>query len=99
MQSDTSTTQIDKRLLTADNFLNTVLTFRDRQAGVSVIFDPDSDMYSYNAYCLETKLLKELFTCEYQFLDEALAVINAEFGSWERATLEKTSGCGSCAAK
>jgi len=85
--------------LTVENFLNTVLTFRDRQAGVSVIYDPERDRYSYNAYCLETKLLKELFTCEYEFLDDALSVINAEFGTWAGHALEEKSGCGSCAAK
>ncbi len=85
--------------LKTDNFLDSVLVFQDRQAGVSAIYDPSSDVFTYNAYCLEKKLLKELFSCEYQSLDEALALVNEEFGSWELKSLMKTSGCGSCAAK
>jgi hypothetical protein len=84
--------------LTANNFDEKVLTFRDRQAGVSVIFDPFSQKFSYNAYCLETKLMKELYTCEFEFLDDALGLINAEFGSWELTDLV-SKGCGSCVAK
>ena len=85
--------------LTEENYDYTILQFRDRQAGVSVIYDPETDVYSYNAYCLETKLLKELFTCEYEFLDEALATINSEFASWEKVDLSAKKGCGSCVAK
>ena len=85
--------------LTPDNYTHSVLVFRDRQAGVSEIFDPLMERYSYNAYCLEKKLLKELFTCEYDFLDDALQVINDEFGTWELQTFEEKSGCSSCVAK
>ena len=87
------------RPLTEDNYQHTVLVFRDRQAGVSEIFDPKTGRYSYNAYCLEKKLLKELFTCEYDFLSDALEVINEEFGTWQTESFDGKSGCGSCAAK
>ena len=85
--------------LTEDNFSHSILQFRDRQAGVSVIYDPDVDSYSYNAYCLEVKLLKDLFTSEYEFLEDALSVVNDEFGQWELVDLTAKSGCGSCVAK
>ncbi len=86
--------------LTFDNFMQSVFQFNDRQAGVSLIFNPDTELFSYNAYCLETKIMKELFTVECDYLDEALNLINEEFGSWDLVDLSaKTSGCGSCAAK
>ena len=44
--------------------------------------------------------MKELFTVEYDFLDDALDMINGEFGSWEIDSLgTKKSECGSCIAK
>jgi len=92
-------TSVVQNKLTADNFDHTILKFRDRQAGVSVIFDPESEVYSYNAYCLETKLMKELFTCEYEFLDDALECINEEFGTWETESFDKKKGCSTCVAK
>ncbi len=85
--------------LTPDNFDFTVLKFRDRQAGVGVVFDPNSGLYSYNAYCIETTLMQELFTVECEDLDKALDLVNAEFGHWEKFDLSKKEGCGSCAAK
>ena len=85
--------------LTQDNYSHSILQFRDRQAGVSIVYDPDRDTYSYTAYCIEAKLLTELFTCEYDFLEDALAVINDEFGQWELVDLSAKSGCGSCVAK
>jgi hypothetical protein len=84
--------------ITTENYPYTVLTFRDRQAGVSVVFDPFRERYYYNAYCVEKKLLKELFSCEYDYLDDALNTINDEFGSWEVSSFDK-KGCGSCVAK
>lgn len=84
--------------LTEENYSHSVLVFRDRQAGVTEIYDPDSGHYTYNAYCLEKKLLKELFTCEYEFLDDALMAINEEFGTWTLESFDQ-KGCGSCAAK
>lgn len=85
--------------LTANNFDHTVLVFRERQAGVSVVYDPLEDSYSYNAYCLETKLMKELYSIEFDYLEDALGVINEEFGNWEKSDLAAKPGCGSCAAK
>lgn len=85
--------------LNPDNFLDSVLVFSDRQAGISTIYDPESERFTYNAYCLEKKLLKELYSCEFEELDAALSLINEEFGSWEIKSLMKSSGCGSCAAK
>ena len=88
------------QMLTDENFPTHAFTWRTRQAGISVVFDGENEQYSYNAYCIETKQLKELFTCEYDFLEDALVVINQEYGNWELSELspEKT-GCGSCAAK
>lgn len=86
-------------VLTPDNYDHTILQFRDRQAGVSVVYDPEDNCYTYNAYCIEAKLLEELFSCEYQFLDDALATINSEFGTWEKIDLSAKKGCGSCVAK
>src|SRR5690606_15573712 len=88
-----------QKKLTDANFLTTVLQFRDRQAGIGVVYDPELDRYFYNAYCLETKLLKELFSCEYEDLYEALEVINSEFGTWETYDFQEKKGCGSCVAK
>lgn len=85
--------------LNEDNFMEACLRFRERQAGVGVVFCPDEEKYFYNAYCLETKLLKELMSVEYEFLDEALEFINEEFSTWELEKFDKDSGCGSCAAK
>ena len=86
-------------LLNEENYGHTTLVFRDRQAGISAIYDPEEERFTYNAYCLEKKLLKELFTCEYEFLTDALEAINEEFGTWKAESFEKDKGCGSCAAK
>ncbi len=85
--------------LNEENFDHKVLTFRDRQAGVSLIFDPETQKYSYNAYCLEKKLVQELYSCEFEFLQDALDHVNSEFGSWELFDMAKKEGCGSCVAK
>lgn len=85
--------------LTEENFSHAILQFRERQAGVSPVYDPENDSFSYNAYCVETKLLTELFTCEYEFLSDALHAVNEEFGQWELVDLSAKSGCGSCVAK
>ena len=89
----------DKDKLNSENYSFSVLVFRDRQAGISEIYDPDENQYSYNAYCIEKKLVKELVTCEYEILEDALHVINEEFGTWELESFEEDKGCGSCAAK
>lgn len=86
--------------LTEENYDHKIFRFRDRQAGVSLIFDGLRQTYSYNAYCLETKILKELFTVEFDFLTDALELINDEFGTWELADIApQKEGCGSCVAK
>lgn len=85
--------------LTIDNFTSCALRFQDRQAGISVIFDPTEHLYTYNAYCLELKLLKEIFSVECDFLEDALDIIHSEFGTWELYEFEEKSGCGSCAAR
>lgn len=85
--------------LTDTNYDHTVLVFRERQAGISVIYDPDAERYSYNVYCVETKLLKELFTVEFDFLEDALSAVNDEFGTWEKVDLSAKKGCGTCVAK
>ncbi len=86
--------------LTDENYLTSAFKFRDRQAGVSVIYNPKGDFFTYNAYCLETKIMKELFTVEHDYLDDAIQLINDEFGSWEFIDLaSEKSSCGSCVAK
>ncbi len=87
--------------LDTENYLEKAFVFRDRQAGVSSIYDGELDRFAYNAYCLEKKLLKDLVSKEYSYLDDALAYVNAEFGSWDLELLAEGSkkGCGSCAAK
>lgn len=86
--------------LTSENYAEKYLRFQDRQAGVSLVYDAEENQYYYNAYCVEAKIVKELFSVEYSFLDEALETINDEFGTWELASFdEKGGGCGNCAAK
>lgn len=88
--------------LDEENFLHKVFRFRDREAGVSLIYDPSRQCYTYNAYCLETKLMKELYTVEHDFLEDAIDLINEEFGSWDLidfSTDGGNTGCGSCVAK
>lgn len=85
--------------LTQENFTHQSYRWRDRQAGVGLVYDHELQRYFYNAYCVEVKLLKELFCCEYEFLDDALDCINQEFGNWELVSFEGKKECGSCAAK
>lgn len=96
---ETSESQSDDWKLNEENYSHSILQFRDRQAGVGVVYDPDTDSYAYNAYCIEAKLLTELFTCEYEFLADALAVVHEEFGQWDLVDLSAKEGCGSCVAK
>ncbi len=86
-------------MLTEDNYQEEVYVFGDRQAGISCIYNPEGDQFSYNAYCLEKKLLKELFSSEHEFLSEAIELINSEFGTWQIHKLDGSTSCGSCAAK
>ena len=88
-----------QNLLTEDNFLTSYLRFENRQAGISVVYSPEDDVFYYNAYCIDMELLKELFSVEFTTVDEALETINAEFGKWDLANFEEKSGCSSCAAK
>jgi hypothetical protein len=81
------------------NYTYTVLVFRDRQAGVSEVYDPIEDRFFYNSYCLEKKLMKELYSREFAFLDDALSHINDEFGTWQSESFDQKKGCGSCVAK
>ena len=86
--------------LTEQNYQESYLSFQDRQAGVGVVYCPDEERYFYNAYCLETKLLKELMSVEYEYLEDALEFIDDEFGTWDiRQHEEKKSGCSTCVAK
>ena len=83
--------------LTAQNYSWCFFKFRDRQAGITVIYDPAAASYHYNSYCLEQKLLKEIYSKEFTFLDDALAHTNLEFGNWEFQDLSlKKPACGSC---
>jgi hypothetical protein len=84
--------------INAENFEHTVLVFRDRQAGVSFVYDPFDNSYTYNAYVVETKLVKEIHAQEFDFLEDAINYINDEFGNWEVRDFD-TKGCGSCSAK
>lgn len=87
--------------LNSSNYQQSYLYFRERQAGVGVVYCPTEERYIYNAYCIETKLLKELMSVEFEFLDDALAFIDDEFGTWEVENFEKKEGggCSSCVAK
>lgn len=86
--------------LTEENYLDSYTQFRDRQAGVNPVYCPVEDRYVYNVYCLELLLMKDIYSVEYDFLDDALKAFNAEFGQWElKSHDKKNDGCGSCAAK
>ncbi len=86
--------------LTADNFQESYFQFGDRQAGISLVYNPEEEHYSYNAYCLELSLLQELFAVEHDFLEDALHTVNSEFGQWELKSHDSADkGCGSCVAK
>lgn len=86
--------------LTTNNYLESYLRFQDRQAGVGVVYSPEEKRYYYNAYCLEMKLIKELMSVEFEYLDDALEFIDDEFGTWDIKNYEeKQSGCSGCVAK
>ena len=89
----------DDTTLTAENYTTHFLRFQKRQAGISLAYSAEEKKFFYNAYCVETEILKELFTVEYEFLEDALKTINQEFEGWELAPYEEKSGCSSCAAK
>lgn len=90
----------ESKTLSSENYTDNYYNFEDRQAGVSLVFCPEKNRFFYNAYCVEKKLLKELFSVEYDFLEDALHTVNSEFGQWELKTFEKKKeGCGTCVAK
>jgi hypothetical protein len=99
MNVTTKAATMPKAALTADNYTHSVLVFRDRQAGVSEVYDPGEERFYYNAYCLEKKLMQELYSCEFEFLEDALAHLNDEFGTWTLESFDQKKGCGSCVAK
>jgi hypothetical protein len=84
--------------LTEENYSSSYLEFRDRQAGVSEIYSPKANCYYYNVYCVEREILKEIYSAEFEFLSDALKLLNSEFHSWELKNYEK-SKCSSCANK
>ena len=86
-------------IITDENYQTHYLSFRDRQAGVSLVSSQAGDNFTYNAYCLEKKVLKELLSVEFDFLDEAIEFINQEFPTWELVPYEEKSGCSTCVAK
>ena len=85
--------------ITKMNYQEKYYRFNDRQAGISHVFCDETQRFFYNVFCIDMKLLKELFSVEHDFLEDALSTLNAEFGSWELQSFAVKSGCGSCAAK
>jgi len=85
--------------INCENYQTHYLSFRDRQSGISLISSPDGKTFTYNAYCLEQKTLKDLMSAEFDFLEDAIDLINKEFSTWELIPYEEKSGCGNCAAK
>lgn len=87
-------------MLNETNFLHSCLAFESRQAGVSAIYSPEEQRFSYHAYCLETKLRKDLVSVEYQRLEDALDYINTEFAHWKMKSWDEGSkkSCGDCHA-
>ena len=87
--------------LTTENYEDYCLFFGDRQAGISHVYCPDENSFLYCVYCVETKILKDLFSVECEYLEEALELVNEEFGSWELVAYNKKnkSSCSTCVAK
>ena len=87
--------------ITEENYQSHFLRFQKRQAGISLVFCPEREKYTYNTYCIEAELLKELFSVEHDYLEDALKLLEDEFPTWELTPYEskKKSGCSSCAAK
>ena len=86
-------------LITSENYMSHYLRFRDRQAGISIVFDHTTSSYLYNVYCIEAKVMRELFSKEHQYLEDAVLSLHDEFGTWELVDFEVKSECGSCVAK
>ncbi|MBP6218540.1 MAG: hypothetical protein KA436_08140 [Oligoflexales bacterium] len=87
------------RSLTEKNYDHSYLRFQDRQAGVSPVFAPDEGRFFYNVYCLELTLLREIFSFECEYLEDALQTVHEEFGGWELVSFEEKKGCDTCVAK
>ena len=85
--------------ITQENYTSHFLSFQKRQAGISLVYSSKEEKFFYNAYCIETELLKELFSVEFEFLDDAIEALNEEFKGWELTPYEQKSGCSSCSAK
>ena len=87
--------------ITEENYQSHFLRFQKRQAGISLVFCPEREKFTYNTYCIESELFKELFSVEHDYLEDALCLLNDEFPTWELVSYEskKKSGCSSCAAK
>ncbi len=83
-----------------DSFLYRYYRFEDRQAGIGLVYCPQEERYFYNVYCADTKLVKDIFAVEFEFLVDALETLQKEFGQWQCIEIEDgAGGCGSCAAK
>ena len=86
--------------ISVENYDKKFLKFESRQAGVSEVYSPDNQKFSYNAYCLESEKLVELLSVEYDYLEDAIKTVNEEFGTWELVPYEvEKSDCGSCGNK
>lgn len=86
-------------MLTSSNFLHSYLCFQDREAGVSAIYCNQEQRYHYHAYCLETKLMRDLVSIEFNNLEEAISYINDEFASWSLKNFQPDKkGCSNCHA-
>lgn len=85
--------------ITHENYLDNFLEFQDRQSGVGLVFNPESDAYTYNVYCIDRKLMKEIYSAEVEFLDDALSLLNDEFATWKLVSYDSESGCSTCANK
>jgi len=86
--------------LIEDNYDHHYLRFQDRQAGVSLTYCQEETRFYYNVYCIDLVSLKELFSVECEFLEDALELVHHEFGTWELVSYEKKKeGCSTCVAK
>lgn len=85
--------------LNVENYTYKILRFQDRQAGIGVVYDPSKEKFFYNAYCLEIKIMKELYAVEFEFLEDAVTHINEEFGTWKIEEFGQKKSCGDCHAK
>ena len=85
--------------ITADNYSYAYFRFQARQAGIAFSYCANRQQFIYNAYCMETELLKELTSVEFEYLEDAMQFINDEFSQWEFIEIPEDTGCGSCSNK